>query len=155
MPKRHWLLKSEPGTYSIDDLAKDGRTAWDGVRNFRARNLLRDEMQPGDPVLFYHSSADPPGVAGLARVVRAGYPDPSAFDKRSKYFDPDGDPAKPRWFAVEVAFVEKLPRLVPLEEMKERPDLAGMLVVKRGMRLSVQPVEKKHFDVVVRMARRR
>ena len=155
MAMRYWLFKSEPDAYSIDDLARDKRTFWSGVRNFQARNLLRDEMKPGDLVLFYHSSVEPPGVAGIAKVAKAGYPDPTAFDKQSEYFDPKSDRAKPTWFVVDVEFVEKLPRLVPLEELKARKDLAGMPVTKRGMRLSVQPVEKKHFDIVVKMARGR
>lgn len=152
--KRHWLMKSEPDSYSIDDLRRDKRTFWSGVRNYQARNSLK-KMGPGDLVLFYHSSAEPPGVAGLARVASEGYPDPTAFDRRSEYFDPKSDRANPTWFVVDVEFVEKLPRLVPLEELKARKDLAGMLVTKRGMRLSVQPVEKKHFDIVVKMARGR
>jgi predicted RNA-binding protein with PUA-like domain len=155
MAQRYWLMKSEPEAYSIDDLAKDKRAPWTGVRNFQARNLLRDEMKPDDLVLFYHSSAEPAGVAGVARVASEGYPDPTAFDRRSASFDPNSDRAKPTWFVVDVEFVEKLPRLVPLAELKARKDLAGMLVTKRGMRLSVQPVEKKHFDIVVKMARGR
>ncbi|MFN8178379.1 MAG: EVE domain-containing protein [bacterium] len=154
MAKRHWLMKSEPDAYSIDDLAKDKRAPWTGVRNFQARNHLR-EMRPGDLVLFYHSSAEPPGVAGLARVASEAYPDPTAFDKRSDSYDPKSDRAKPTWFVVDVEFVAKLPRLVPLEELKAAEALAGMLVTKRGMRLSVQPVEKKHYDAVVKMARGR
>lgn len=155
MPKRHWLVKSEPGSYSIDDLARDGRTPWDGVRNYQARNFLRDGMKPGDGVLFYHSSTDPAGVVGLARVASEGYPDKSAFDRKSHSFDPDSDPAQPAWFAVDVEFVEKLPRIVTLAELKANDALEGMLLLKRGMRLSVQPVEKAHFDAVVKMARRR
>jgi predicted RNA-binding protein with PUA-like domain len=112
-------------------------------------------MKPGDLVLFYHSSAEPPGVAGLARVASEAYPDPTAFDKRSDSYDPKSDRANPTWFVVDVEFVEKLPRLVPLEELKAAKALAGMLVTKRGMRLSVQPVEKKHYDTVVKMARGR
>jgi predicted RNA-binding protein with PUA-like domain len=155
VPKQYWLVKSEPGSYSIDDLARDGKTRWDGVRNYQARNLLRDGMKPGDSVLFYHSSTDPAGVVGIARVASPGYPDPSAFDRKSKYFDPDSDPKKPAWFVVDVEFVEKLPRIVTLAELKANDTLEGMLVLKRGMRLSVQPVDKAHFDAVVKMARRR
>jgi predicted RNA-binding protein with PUA-like domain len=155
MAKRCWLLKSEPDAYSIDDLARDGRTFWSGVRNYQARNFLKDEMRPGDRVLFYHSNAEPSGVAGVAEVVSEGYPDPTAFDRRSEYYDPRSDRTRPTWFVVDVAFVEKLPRVVPLAELKARKDLAGMLVTKRGMRLSVQPVETKHFDIVVRMGRGR
>jgi predicted RNA-binding protein with PUA-like domain len=154
MALRHWLVKSEPGTYSIDDLARDRRTRWDGVRNYQARNYLRDEMRPGDLVLFYHSSAEPAGVAGIARVAGESYPDPAAFDKRSKHHDPQSDPAKPTWYVVDVDFVEKLPRFVPLAELRETKGLDGMVVLKRGVRLSVQPVSRKHFDLVVRMGRR-
>lgn len=155
MPTRHWLVKSEPDAYSIDDLARDKRTAWSGVRNFKARNFLRDEMKVGDLVLFYHSSAEPPGVAGIAKVVREGYPDATAFDRKSDYYDPKSTPARPLWFVVDVEFVEKLPHLVPLAELKATKELAGMLVVQKVMRLSVQPVDKKHFDFVVRMARKK
>lgn len=155
MPRHHWLVKSEPGSYSIDDLARDGKTRWDGVRNYQARNFLRDEMKPGDPVLFYHSSTEPAGVVGLARVASEGYPDAAAFDRKSKYFDPDSDPTKPAWFVVDVEFVEKLPRVVTLAELKENAALEGMPLLKRGQRLSVQPVDKKHYDAVVKMSRRR
>ena len=155
MPKQYWLGKTEPGSYSIDDLARDGTTRWDGVRNYQARNFLRDGMKAGDGVLFYHSSTDPAGVVGLARVAAAGSPDASAFDRKSKYFDPDSDREKPMWFAVDMEFVEKLPRIVTLAELKANGALEGMLLLKRGMRLSVQPVDKAHFDIVVKMARRR
>lgn len=150
---RYWLMKSEPDAYSIDHLAKDRRAPWTGVRNFQARNNMR-AMSLGDLVLFYHSSADPTGVAGVARVASESYPDPTAFDKRSESFDPKSDRAKPTWFLVDVEFVEKLPRLVALEEMKAAKALSGMMVTQRG-RLSVQPVEKKHFDAVLKMGRQR
>ena len=133
-----WLIKSEPGAYSIDDLAKDGKTYWDGVRNFQARNFLRDELKKNDLVLFYHSNAKPPGVAGAARVTKEGTPEKK----------------KSIWYGVDVEFVEKFPRFVPLEELKSNAALEGMLVVKRGMRLSVQPVEKKHFEIVRKMGTR-
>ena len=130
----YWLLKSEPGTYSIDDLARDKRTSWEGVRNYQARNFLRDSMKKGDLVLFYHSNAEPPGAAGVARVVREGYPEKD-----------------PLWSMVDVEYVKKFKSLVSLETMKSAKSLNGMLVLKRGMRLSVQPVEKKHYDAVVRL----
>jgi len=152
MAKRYWLVKSEPDTYSIDDLARDGRTGWDGVRNYRARNFMRDEMRTGELVLFYHSNADPPGVAGIARVCREAHPDPTAFDRRSKYYDPKSAEDEPRWWMVDVEFVEKFPRVVGLPELKDDPRLADMMVTQRGVRLSVQPVEKKHFDIVRKMA---
>ena len=131
-----WLIKSEPGTYSIDALKKDGKTSWDGVRNYQARNFMRDSMKKGDLALFYHSNAEPSGVAGLARVSREGYAEKN-----------------PLWSMVDVEFVEKFKNFVPLEALKNNPALNGMLVIKRGMRLSVQPVEKKHFDAVCGMGR--
>jgi len=148
---RYWLFKSEPGSYSIDDLARDRRTHWDGVRNYQARNFLRDDVQPGDLVLFYHSSANPPGVAGLARVVRSAYPDPSARDPESRYFDPKATAADPRWFMVDVEFVERFPRFVPLAELKAEPALADMLVV-RSSRPSVQPVSPEEFETILELA---
>jgi predicted RNA-binding protein with PUA-like domain len=153
MARRHWLMKTEPGTYSIQDLKKDGSTWWDGVRNYQARNFLRDEMKKGDLVLFYHSNAKPPGVAGIARISREGYPDKTQFDSRSKYHDAGSTKENPRWFLVDVEFVETFPEVVSLEEIKAAPALEGMLVARRGMRLSVQPVEKEHFDAVRRMGR--
>jgi len=143
---RHWLLKSEPDVYSIDDLARDGRTFWDGVRNYQARNLMR-EMEVGDLVLFYHSSASPPGVAGVARVAEAARPDPTALDPASPYHDPKSTADEPRWSGVEVEFVERLPRFVPLGSLKAEPELSEMLVTKRS-RLSVQPVRPGEFAAV-------
>jgi predicted RNA-binding protein with PUA-like domain len=148
----YWLIKTEPGTYSIDDLKRDGRTAWDGVRNPRARNYMK-EMKEGDLVIFYHSSAEPPGAAGVATVVREAYPDPSQFDRRSKYYDAQSKADAPRWWLVDVGFVEKLDRLVSLHEIKAEPGLADMVLV-RNSRLSVQPVEKSEFEMVKQMAKR-
>ena len=153
MAARHWLLKSEPGAYSIEDLERDGRTAWTGVRNYQARNLMRDEMAEGDLALFYHSSTTPPGVVGIARVARAGYPDPTASDPDSPGFDEKHTAEKPRWYVVEVAFVEKLSRTVSLEEIKAEPALSDMVLTKRS-RLSVQPVTSAEFETIVGMARR-
>ncbi len=149
---RYWLMKSEPDVYSIDDLAAEGSTYWDGVRNYQARNFMRDDMKVGDLVLFYHSNASPPGVAGLARVCNEGYPDASAFDSKSKYFDAKSDPDNPRWIHVDIEHVATFPEIVPLSDLKENPALEDMLVVQRGQRLSVQPVDKNHFEEVVRMA---
>src|SRR5690606_27388308 len=143
--RRHWLMKTEPGTFSIDDLAQKGREAWDGVRNFRARNFMKNEMAPDDLVLFYHSSTDPPGVAGVARVASESYPDPSQFERGGKYYDPRSNPEKPRWWLVDVEFVEKLPKYLPLGTLRDDPELEGMWLLKRGMRLSVQPVDERHF----------
>jgi predicted RNA-binding protein with PUA-like domain len=147
-----WLMKSEPSVYSIDDLERDGRTHWDGVRNYQARNLMRDQMQKGDKVLFYHSNAAPPGVVGIAEVVREGYPDFTAWDKQSHYYDPKSTEDSPRWFMVDVAFVEKLKRIVSLQEIKAEPRLSSMLLVKRS-RLSVQPVQADEYEVILEMSR--
>ncbi len=149
---RYWLVKSEPDVYSIDDLERDGSTHWDGVRNYQARNFMRDDMKAGDRVLFYHSNAKPPGVAGLARVSRDGYPDHTAFDPSGKYHDPKSDPDNPRWMMVDIAFEAKLPRLVPLAELRANPALQAMPVVQRAQRLSVQPVVEAQFFEVLRMA---
>ena len=147
----YWLMKSEPDVYSIDDLEADGTTHWDGVRNYQARNFMRDEMRKGDRVLFYHSNASPPGVAGVAEVVREGYPDPTARDPESNYFDEKASEEDPRWYMVDIAFVRKLPRLVPLAELKDDRALESMVVTGRS-RLSVQPVEREHFEHVLGMA---
>ena len=140
---RFWLAKSEPDVYSIDDLARDGREMWDGIRNYQARNFMRDDMKIGDWVLFYHSNAKPPGVAGLAKVASEPYPDPTQFDEKSKYFDPKASEEKPRWILIDVEFVERFNRLLSLAELKEEKPLDGMLLLRRGTRLSIQPVEKK------------
>lgn len=154
MTKRFWLMKSEPDAYSIDDLERDGRTTWDGVRNYQARNHLRDAKR-GDTVLFYHSSTKPPGVAGVARVTREAFPDPTATDAKSEYFDPKSSADDPRWFTVEVEFVERFEDLVTLDELKADPRFEGMLVTRRGQRLSVQPVEPEHARAVIALGRRK
>lgn len=153
MAKRYWLMKSEPNTYSIDDLARDGRTHWDGVRNYQARNFMRDDMSIGDEVLFYHSNAQPPGVVGIARVVREGYPDHTARDPDSKYFDPKASEDDPRWFMVDIEFVEKFDEIIPLETLKSTPGLEEMIVTKKS-RLSVQPVTEREFEIVRSLGRR-
>jgi predicted RNA-binding protein with PUA-like domain len=147
---RYWLLKSEPSSYSIDDLRRDGRTSWDGVRNYQARNLMRDEMKVGDRVLFYHSSAEPPGVAGLARVVREAHPDPTARNPQSKYFDAKASDADPRWYMVDIGFEQKFTDLVPLALLRDTPGLEGMPLLNRS-RLSVQPVTPEEFRIIVRL----
>lgn len=152
MAKRYWLMKSEPDVFSIDHLKKDKTTLWDGVRNYQARNFMMNDMKPGDRVLFYHSNATPPGIAGLAEVSKAAVPDPSQFNASSEYHDPKASKEKPRWFCVEVAFKLKFGELVPLELLKNETSLKDMLVVQRGQRLSIQPVEKKHFDKILKMA---
>jgi predicted RNA-binding protein with PUA-like domain len=152
-PKRnYWLMKSEPEVFSIQALQRDRQTHWEGVRNYQARNHLR-AMKVADLVLFYHSNADPPGVAGVARVCREAYPDPSQFDPKSDYHDPNSKPAEPRWSLVDVEFVEELAQFVPLEVLKAEESLDGMLVIKRGMRLSVQPVEREHFARVLKLGK--
>jgi predicted RNA-binding protein with PUA-like domain len=151
--KRYWLLKCEPQAYSIDDLERDGKASWEGVRNFQARNLLRDELQIGDGVLFYASNAEPSGVTGIAEVVRAGYPDPFATKRGHKYYDPKSDAAAPTWYAVDVGFVEKFPGIVPLATLKATPGLEAMRVVQKGSRLSVQPVTAPEFEIVGRLGR--
>ena len=148
-------MKSEPDVFSIDDLAREKTAHWDGVRNYQARNFMRDAMRPGDGILFYHSSTEPPGVAGLARVQRPAYPDFTAWDKKSEYFDPRSTPDRPVWMMVDVAFVEKFPRFVSLADLRARTDLKGLLVLRRGMRLSIQPVDPRHFDLIVKMGRAR
>ena len=150
---QYWLMKSEPDAYSIQDLQRQGTTPWDGVRNYQARNFMRDVMQVGDEVLFYHSNTKPPGVVGLARVCRTGYPDFTAWDVNDPHFDPKTDPDNPRWFMVDVEFVEIFPHYVSLSQLKATPALADMKVVQRGMRLSVQPVEPEHFQLVTQLGR--
>jgi predicted RNA-binding protein with PUA-like domain len=151
--RRYWLMKCEPSAYAIDDLARDGRTSWEGVRNYRARNYLRDDMQVGDGVLFYASNADPSGVTGLAEIVRAGYPDQFAWKKGHKYFDPDSTPDKPVWYMVDIGFVEQFPGIVSLETLKTTRGLEQMMVTQKGSRLSVQPVSKSEYDIVARLGR--
>lgn len=145
----HWLMKSEPDVYSIDDLRRDGSTTWEGVRNFMARNFMRDGMRLDDLVLYYHSNAEPSGVAGIAKVSALAYPDPTQFAKKSPYFDATAKKEDPRWLMIEVAFVEKFASFVSLQALKNDKALAKMLVVQKGQRLSVQPVEPKHFERVV------
>ncbi len=153
---RHWLFKSEPSSYSFDDLeSEENQTAeWDGVRNYQARNFMRDDMKIGDYVLFYHSNAKPPGVVGTARIVREGYPDVTAWDSASRYHDPKSDPANPTWMMVDIKADLRLPRFVSLQELKDNPALADMMVTKRGQRLSVQPVTSEEWAEVLAMAER-
>ncbi len=153
MPKSYWLMKSEEDVYSIRDLERDGKTSWEGVRNYEARNLMRDKMRVGDEVLFYHSNATPPGVAGLARIARKGYPDPFAFDEKSRYFDPRSHPDEPRWFMVDLEFVEAFPRMVSLEELRSTPGLGEMVLWKRS-RLSIQPVTREDFGIIRKLGLR-
>ena len=152
--KRYWLMKCEPEAYTIEDLERDGTTTWEGVRNFQARNSMRDDMKKGDGVLFYASNAEPSGVTGLAEVSREAYPDPFAFEKGHVYYDPKSDPANPTWYTVEIRFVEKFPEIVPLATLKETPGLEKMVVTQKGSRLSVQPVTKPEYEIVRRLGRK-
>ena len=147
----YWLVKSEETCFSIDDLAHAGSTHWDGVRNFQARNFMRDGMKVGDKVLYYHSNSDLIGVVGVAEVCREAYPDHTAFDPSNDHYDPKSKPENPQWMMVDIAFVAKLPRPVSLQEMKEAPELTGMTVIQKGSRLSVQSVSEEHFHAVCKM----
>ena len=151
MPRRYWLLKTEPSVFSFDDLLRAGTTGWDGIRNYQARNFLRDQMKKGDALLIYHSSAEPTAVVGTAEVVREGHPDPTQFDRKDDHYDPESRPEDPRWFQVEVRAVAKLPHPVTLERIKRTPALAGMNLLRRGNRLSVQPVEDAEFRAIVKL----
>ena len=146
----YWLFKSEPGVYSMDDLRRDRRTMWEGVRNYQARNLMR-EARKGDGVLFYHSQTKE--VAGLAEVVKEAYADPTQFDKRSKYFDPKSDPAEPRWSLVDIKFVRAFEEPIALADLKQMPALAGMALLERGSRLSIQPVASGEWRAIVKRGR--
>lgn len=155
MVRRYWLMKCEPDAYTIDDLARDKTSGWEGVRNYQARNFMRDDMQVGDGVLFYASNADPSGVTGLAEIVKAGYPDPFAFKKGHAYFDPDSRKDKPTWYTVDIGFVERFPAVIPLETLKSTKGLEDMMVTRKGSRLSVQPVTRAEYDIVVKLGRRK
>ena len=154
MPRRFWLMKCETAAYTIDDLARDTRTSWEGVRNYQARNFMRDDMQQGDGVLFYASNADPSGVTGLAELARAAYPDPFAWKKGHKYFDKASTKESPVWYSVDLQFVERFPTVVPLETLKQIRGLEQMMVIRKGSRLSVQPVTRSEFEIVSRIGRR-
>lgn len=149
----HWLMKSEPETFGIDALAKSPRktTHWDGVRNFQARTFMRDGMQRGDLAFFYHSNCDEPGIVGIVEIVKAGYPDHTAFDKKDDHYDPDSDPADPRWYMVDVRLQRKLAHPITLATLREHADgaLRGMLLLKRGNRLSVTPVSAAHWKFIL------
>jgi predicted RNA-binding protein with PUA-like domain len=153
--RKYWLMKCEPAAYSIDDLARDGVTTWEGVRNFQARNFMRDQMQAGDGVLFYASNAEPSGVTGLAEIARPGYPDAFAWKKGHKYFDAASTPDKPLWYLVDIKFVERFEEIVPLDVLKKTAGLEQMMVIRKGARLSVQPVTKGEFDIVSKLGRRK
>ncbi len=150
--KKYWLMKTEPETYSIDDLKRDKREHWDGIRNYQARNFMMKEMQVGDEVLFYHSNCKVPGVIGLAKVCKEAYPDFTAWDPEAKYYDPKSSPDKPRWFMVDVAYVDTFKEVVSLSQMRETDELEGMRLLQKGNRLSIMPVEEKQFRHICKMA---
>lgn len=148
----YWLMKSEPEVFGFADLqkAKDQTTPWEGVRNYQARNYMRDTMRQGDKVLFYHSSTKIPGIAGLARVASSAYPDPTQFNTASDYFDPKSTPENPRWMMVNIEAVSSL-EFISLEGMRQDPQLGGMMLLQRGSRLSIQPVSEKHFKHILKL----
>ncbi|MDT8420209.1 MAG: EVE domain-containing protein [Desulfuromonadales bacterium] len=147
----YWLMKSEPEAFSIEDLQAlpEQTEHWDGVRNYQARNMMRDEMRVGDLAFFYHSNCPEPGIVGIMQVVREGYPDFTAFDPQSKYFDPKSDPAKPRWFMVDIRFVRTLKRLISLGELKQYDELQGMQLLRKGNRLSITPVTEAQWEFIL------
>ena len=150
---QHWLMKSEPSTFSIDDLAKAPKktTCWDGVRNYQARNFMRDEMKKRDLAFFYHSSCDPAGIVGVVEIVREGYPDHTAFDRKDRHYDPKSRPDEPTWFMVDIKLKRKLKRIITLKELREFADskLSDFRLLKKGNRLSVMPLAKKEWDFIL------
>lgn len=152
--KRYWLVKSEPDEYSIDDLEQDRIAPWDGIRNYQARNIIRNEIKVNDEILIYHTGRPAPGVAGVGRIVRAAYPDSTALDKTSAYYDERATDENPIWYCVDIEFVGKFTRFVPLSEIKSTAGLEEMMIVRRGNRLSVQPVRMEHFKKIVQMGNR-
>ena len=151
--KQYWLLKSEPTSYGIDNLQKDKQTDWTGVRNFQARNTLRDGMQKGDLAFFYHSSTDPTGIVGIAEIASDAHPDPTAFDEKDSHFDPKSSPSKPMWFSRTVKFVKKFKEVVPLADLRNTKGLEKMVLLQKGSRLSVQPVTEKEWEVIMKLVK--
>lgn len=148
---KYWLMKSEPDAYSIDDLKTQKSTHWDGIRNYQARNMMRDEMKKGDIVFFYHSSCAQPGIVGLMTVSKESYPDHTAWDPESKYYDPKSDPENPRWIMVDVKYKRKLKRVIPLTEIKANPALESMTLVRKGNRLSIMELSQQEYKVLLGM----
>jgi predicted RNA-binding protein with PUA-like domain len=146
---QYWLMKSEPDVFGIDDLKRVRTEPWDGVRNYQARNMMRDQMRKGDQVFFYHSNCDLPGIVGLASVASTAYPDPTAFDPKSKYHDPKSSPENPRWFLVDLRYKRKLKRTISLAELREHPGLGDFALVRRGNRLSVMPVTPEQWELIL------
>ena len=151
MARNYWLVKTEPDCYNIDQLVRDKRTGWGGVRNYQARNFMRDGMKVGDGVLFYHSSCEPPHVAGIARVSKPAHPDPTQFDPKDDHYDPKSQKDDPQWMQVELEFVEKFADPVSLDELRSEPALAKMRLLQRGNRLSVMPVEASEWELVLKL----
>lgn len=153
-PPRRWLFKSEADCYSIDHLAreKNQTTFWDGVRNYQARNMLRDDVQPGDTVFFYHSNCEPLAIVGTCTVVRGGYPDHTAFERSQQHYDPQSDPARPTWYMVDIKLLQKFPQPVTREQLKSVPELTGMALLQMGSRLSIQPVTETEWKVIHALA---
>lgn len=151
---KYWLFKSEPSVFSIQDLqsAPSNSTFWDGVRNYQARNFLRDEIKPGDGVLFYHSNAEPSGIAGIAEVTREGYPDHTAFDKKDPHYDPKSNPASPTWYMVDIRYTRSFTRILSLEELRTVAVLKDMVLLQKGSRLSIQPVTAKQWNAIIKLA---
>lgn len=154
--RRYWLFKTEPTSFSFDDLltAPSRTTSWDGVRNYQARNTLRDDVKPGDMVFVYHSSSDPTGIAGIAEVVRGGYPDPTALDPNDHHYDPKSKADAPAWYMVDIRAVKALPRLITLDELRKVKGLEKMVLLQRGSRLSVQPVRPEEWEIINELAAR-
>ncbi len=152
----HWLFKSEPETFGIDALArKPNKTEhWDGVRNYQARNMLRDQIKVGDQAFFYHSNCTPPGIVGIIEIVKAGYPDFTAFDPESDHYDPTSTPDHPRWYMTDVKLIKKFNQMIPLEALKNHSVLKNMQVARKGNRLSITPVTAKEWDIIVKMTNR-
>ncbi len=149
--KNFWLMKCEPEAYSIEDLEKDKRTFWEGVRNYQARNFMRDKMKKGDLAFFYHSNAKPSGIVGLMEICKEGHLDPTALDKNSKYYDPKSTRDKPIWYGVEVCFLKKFPSLISLNDLRKIEGLEKMGVLQKGSRLSIQPVTPQEFQLIRRI----
>ena len=145
----YWLMKSEPDVFGIDDLKRVKVEPWDGVRNYQARNMMRDEMTKGDQAFFYHSNCEVPGIVGIMTIARAGYPDDTAFDPEAKYYDPKSDPDNPRWYRVDVRFKRKFRKAIPLSELKTYPELADMPLVRKGNRLSIMPVTPEQWRFIM------
>jgi len=144
-----WLMKSEPDVYSIDDLQRDGREMWDSIRNYQARNMMRDDMKIGDEIFFYHSNCKEPGIVGITKVCSEPYPDPVQFDKKSRYYDPKSTKDNPRWILVDVEFVRKLSRNITLSEVKAEKSLEDMILTRRGNRLSIMPINENHWNIIL------